>query len=383
MTRTVLRGVNWGHRRATGPFPPLIARFSELHPDVAIACDVRPLSDFEHQGIADIASVYDFVVFDHPFCGDIAASGAFLPIGELVQDDRLLAPERFIGPSLRSYHYAGHLWGAPIDGATQNALYRADLLADELPASWSDVTALGARLRQKGRYLALACVTPHALLVAAALMASRGTPWSTDPTQRFVVDGPALEAAFEEIAQLLSYCPPQGLNWNSIDLHDAMVERDDIVYAPCVYGYATYGEADMRRRLSFAPFPGPDAAGTAIGGTAIAVSRSCAAPEAAAAFVRFMLSDEAQATIVPQHHGQPALLAAWNDATIDARFNGYYSATHGTMDAAWIRPRLRGYPRFQKLAGIEAHKALSGQQTIGVAVQKILELADEVGKDKS
>ena len=215
------------------------------------------------------------------------------------------------------------------------------------------------------------------MLVVAALMTNAGTPWSTDPAGPLTI---ALrpDEALSDLAQLVSLFPPEAIDWNSIDLHDAMVARDDIAYAPCVYGYATYGEADMRRRLSFGPFPGPAAAGTAIGGTAIAISRSSALRDAAARFVEFILGTEAQADIVPRFHGQPALLAAWNDPIVDARFNGYYSATRETMEHAWIRPRLPGYPCFQKLAGIEAQKALAGEQTFPAAVENILAHAAQV-----
>lgn len=381
MAQSTLRLVNWGHRRATGPFPPLLARFFQMHPEIDIVADVRPLGDFEHQSIVDTACAYDFVVFDHPFCGDIAASGAFVPLDELGVDATLLAPERFIGSSLSSYDYEEHIWGAPIDGATQNALYRADLLGgDPLPARWTEVVELGGRLARRGLFLASPGVTPHAILAAAALMVSRGRPWSTDSRAPLAIDGEALRTALEDLARLQSYCAPGSLQWNSIDVHAAMVERDDIAYAPCVYGYATYGEADMRRRLSFAPFPAPNAAGTAIGGTAIAVSRSCAALGAAALFVGFLLSEEAQCAIIPRHHGQPALRAAWDAPSIDARFNGYFSATRNTMKHAWTRPRLPGYPLFQKRAGLEVQRALAGDQSIAAATENILGHARHVNQ---
>ena len=158
--------------------------------------------------------------------------------------------------------------------------------------------------------------------------------------------------------------------------------RDDIVYAPCVYGYATYGEADMRLRLGFAPFPGPRAphqAGTAIGGTAIALSRHCRHRDAALAFMAHALSDTAQLDVIPAHHGQPALAAAWRSPAIDSAYNGFYAATRTTLATAWVRPRLRGYPLFQQQAGVVAARCLAGDLTRAAAVSAILELAAEVG----
>ena len=380
----VLKGLNWGHRRATGPLAPLVERFRQTNPDVEIEWTVRPLSDFEHQGLAGVAEKFDLIIYDHPFSGDLVASGAFVPLDRHLPELSQAHDALYAGPSLTSYRYAGSVWGAPIDGATEHALYRADLMPGRpLPQKWDDVLTLGAALRQDGLYLGLAAETPHAGLVVAALMANAGKPWSTDPAQPFHIDRDALREALQLVAEAMAYCPPEAIGWNSIELHDQMVARDDVAYAPCVYGYATYGEADMRKRLSFGPFPGtaaPYHAGTAIGGTAVGLSRHCTEQEAALRFIRFILTDDAQRDIIPAHHGQPAKLTGWEDAAVDGRFNGFFSATRSTIEAAWIRPRLPGYPNFQKATGIAVRRALAKEITLDRAVDDILAEAAKVNR---
>lgn len=384
MASTMLKGLSWGHRRATGPLQPLVDRFRETHPDIDVQWTVRPLSDFEHQGLAGVAELFDLIIYDHPFSGDLLASGAFVPLDRHLPGLTAADDARFAGASLPSYRYGGAVWGAPIDGATQHALYRADLLGTHvLPEKWDDVLALGNALRHDRLYLGLAGETPHAGLVVAALMSNAGKGWSTDPARPFTIDRPALREALQLTADVMALCPPEAIGWNSIDLHDQMVARDDIAYAPCVYGYATYGEADMRRRLSFAPFPGttaPHAAGTAIGGTAVGLSRHCTDQKAALAFIAFLLSGEAQRDIIPAHHGQPALLSGWEDADVDARFNGFFSATRSTIDSAWIRPRLPGYPAFQKEAGIVTRRYLARELSIEAALDAIMAAAGKVNR---
>lgn len=387
MTETItLKGLSWGHRRASGPLPDLSRAFTARHPGLAVRWADRTLAGFEHQAIAETARDFDLVIFDHPFLGDIVEAGAFLRLDTHIPDR--LGPEAdplFIGASLESYRYAGAVWGAPIDAATEHAILRADLLAgaDEAsPERWSEVIALGRRLRAKGLFLGCPVVTPHAALLVAALMANAGRPWSTDPGHPFAIDRAGLTEALEQLGELLDFCPPEVLGWNSIDLHAAMVARDDIAYAPCVFGYATYGEADMRRRLGFADFPGavaPYAAGTAIGGTALGVSAASRHPEAAIAFVRFALSDEAQRTIVPAHHGQPALATAWANPEVDVRFNGFFSGVRASMVSAWIRPRRPGYIRFQHEAGRLIERLARRQASVPASVDAILSLAATVG----
>jgi multiple sugar transport system substrate-binding protein len=356
---TVLRLVSWGHRRATDPLRAAVESFRLKNPDIEIAVDDRSLRDFEHEGIAGVAEQYDLIVFDHPFCGDISEGRLFLPLEERLP--KLLgraSDSRYLGPSLDTYRFASHVWGAPIDAATQNAVLRADLIeamGEAAPLTWAGALKLGERVQRRGLYLGTAIETPHALMTIGSLMANAGKPWATDPVKPFTIDEEAFAAAYGEVEALLAFCPPDALGWNSIDLHDAMVARDDVVYCPAVYGYATYGEADQRRRLAFGPFAGaraPYEQGSSIGGTAIGVSAQCRAPDAALAFAAHMLDDVVQRTLVPAHHGQPAMASGWKDAANDTRFNGFYSSVARSVETAWVRPRRAGYPAFQAEAGL-------------------------------
>ena len=380
-----LRLVAWGHRRATDPLRAACESFREKRHDIDIAIDVRPLSDFEHQGMAGVAEQYDLIVYDHPFCGNIASNRLFLPLETHLPDYLgAKADIRYIGPSLDTYRYAGHVWGAPIDAATQHALFRADLLpADEkVPEQWSEVLALGGRLRARGLFLGTAIETPHALMTIGSLMANAGRPWATDPAAAFEIDLAAFAGAYAQLRDLLTFCPAEAFAWNSIDLHEAMVARDDVVYCPAVYGYATYGESDQRRALSFAPFAGavpPYEAGSIIGGTAIGVSARCREPEAALAFVAYMLDDQVQRELVPAHHGQPALVSGWREPANDRRFNGFYSGATTSLETSWVRPRRPGYPVFQGEAGrVVAEGLRTGRDGAAVA-EAVAELAHECG----
>lgn len=373
MTTTVLRGLTWGHRRATGPLDPLSAAFTERHPDIAVDWVVRPLSDFEHQGLEELASIYDLIIYDHPFSGSIVEAGAFEPLSSYPHTMLGLAEaSRYLGKSMLSYRFGGSVFGLPIDAATQHAAYRADILegaGEAVPASWFEATALGARLAGRGIKLGLAVKTPHAGLAVAALMANAGRPWVTDPDQAFEIDRDAFVAAYEAVRELFAFSHREALQWNAIDLHEAMIARDDIVYTPCVYGYGTYGEADHRRRLSFADFAGrvaPYHAGSVLGGTGLAVSRNVANKDAALAFVAFAASEEGQRHIQSKH-GQPGLASLWTGGEADARFNGFFSGARRSIETAWMRPRHRGYIGFQAAFGEVVAKGLE-QNAQGVSL---------------
>jgi multiple sugar transport system substrate-binding protein len=357
VTNLKLKGLAWGHRRATGPLEPLTRAFQRQRPDVTIEWIVRPLSEFEHQPISAIADRYDLLILDHPFCGDIAASGACLPLERVIPELGEDADGLYIGPSLASYRYGGHVWAAPIDAATPHAAFRADLMAKisvAPPASWAEVIGLGERLRRHGLWLATPVASPHAFATVASLMANIGRPIETDPARPLTFDRDAMARALDALDAVLALSPPESLGWNAIALSEAMVARDDIAFTPCVYGYATYAESDMRAPLSFSDFRGLEApfhAGSMLGGTGLAVSAASRAPDAALAFTRFCLSSEAQKQIIPKNHGQPALVSAWNDSHNDDRFRGFFSSVTASMESAWIRPRRPRYILFQAAAG--------------------------------
>lgn len=356
----ILRGLSWGHRRAMDPLVAAGERFRDLQSEIGIAWRERSLEDFEHQPIEQAMAGVDFLVFDHPFCGAIEASGVFKPLDEsrLSEDSGMLKDEAYIGPSLASYRYRGKLWGLPIDGATNHAVYRGDLLTglnSPVPRCWEEVLDLGVRARKQGLSLGMGAKSHHGLLALAALMTKEGEREASDGWIGDLAGNKGQwDTAKHALKALMEFCPAESANWTSIDLHEQMVARDDIVYCPIVYGYATYGEADQRCRLSFADMPGlktTDCSGSILGGAGIGLSANCKHPDEAYAFLKFLNNVETQRDIFTQHHGQPARIEAWDDPIVDARFNGYFSGARKSIETAWTRPRYDGYLKFQLDAG--------------------------------
>lgn len=354
MAPVTLRGMTWGHRRATDPLTETMPLFRALHPDVEIEWSSRPLSGFEFTPVDELARHYDLVILDHPFMGAVAASQSLLPL-----DDAVGPGDPFVGPSLATYRMGGTLWAVPVDAACQVGVSRPDLLQSldaATPVDWEGVMALGMRARRKGLWLAIGLKGVHSLMTFFTLMANLGSPCATSREDRFA-DPKAARHVLGLMGSLLDMCPPQALDWNSIALHDVMVTRDDLVFCPAVYCYATYAEADQRRPLRFHDLPGPRGpGGSTIGGTGLAISARCRHPAEARAYARFAASAATQHAFA-LHHGQPAHASVWDDADVNARFGGCYRDTRTTMEACWIRPRYNGYLTFQEQAGelIEAH----------------------------
>ena len=353
----VLRGVTWDHRRAVDPLAATLPAYRRRHPDVDIDWQARSLHGFEFTPVNDLARDFDLIVLDHPFCGAIAQSKCLIALDDLLEGQ----DANFIGPSLTSYRFDGHIWALPVDAACQVAVSRPDLLAalgEPVPRTWEEMFALARPAARRGMKPAVAFKGVHSLMTFFTLCANLGGPCGTEPSEPFVDRGVAREA-LGAMRRLAGLCPPEALDWNSIALHDAMVARDDLLYCPAVYCYATYAEADARRPLRFHDLPGLAAAdprGSTIGGTGLGISAFCTQPEAAMSYARFLLEPATQMQFAV-HHGQPARIEAWQNPDIDSRFGHCFSATRKTMEACWIRPRHDGYLAFQACGGelMESH----------------------------
>jgi multiple sugar transport system substrate-binding protein len=320
----------------------------------------RPLSGFELQPIAELAREHDLVILDHPFTGDIAKAGCLLPLDALLEG----TAKNFVGPTLETYRYGGHIWALPVDAACQVAVSRPDLLRElraEVPKSFSEVMSLGELGRRRSLKLAIALQGVHALMTFFTMMASLGAPCATDPDAE-LCDAPAAREVLRALRALVRLCPDEVLSWNSIALHDQMVGRDDLMYCPAVYCYATYAEADQRAPLRFHDLPGLASArpaGSTIGGAGFGISASCREPAAAFSYARYLFLADTQRRFAALH-GQPARVEAWEDAEIDERFGGCFTATRQTMEGCWIRPRYPGYLSFQEKAGALLEHHLRG-----------------------
>ena len=359
MPQTLIRGMAWQHRRAVDPLLAASRLYERTHPDVQINWEARPLHGFEFTSVAELAREYELIVLDHPFMGEVAETHCVLPLDEEL---RGVSDRDFIGPSLTTYRYDDALWAVPVDAACQTALYRPDLLEQlscDVPRSIAEVLELGRQARLGGFHLAIAFAGVHTLMTFLTLCAALGRPCELREDALFADPTIALES-LALLRGILAACPPDVLDWNSIRLHEAMIERDDLVYCPAVYCYATYAEADMRRPLRFADLPamrpGGEPKGSTIGGAGVAVSAQSAGADAAMGFLRFLADADTQ-RMFTRHHGQPARIEAWDDADADARFGGTFSATRRTMELSWIRPRWPGYLTLQAEGSrlIEAH----------------------------
>jgi multiple sugar transport system substrate-binding protein len=358
MPGITLTGMTWNHSRGYVPLVAAAQRYQDAHPDVSIEWQRRSLQEFADAPIDRLAERFDLIVIDHPFVGHATAHPVLLPLDEHLPAEFLNdQAANSVGASHHSYAYGGHQWALAIDAATPVSAHRPDVLARHdttAPETWDDLLALARR-----RLVALPAIPIDSLMNFYMLCLALGDePFAGDDE---IAPVPTCLAALEALRELVSLCDPACLARNPIRTYEAMIASDDIGYCPFAYGYSNYARRTYASKtLAFGglvAFAGARLRST-LGGTGLAISRTCRHPEVALDYAQWVASPEIQAGLFAITGGQPGHRSAWLDPELNAISGNYFTDTLATLDEAYLRPRYDGYLEFQDRAGPEIHAYL-------------------------
>lgn len=355
MSAIKLKGMTWSHPRG---YDPMVAGAKQWLSDkgVEIEWEKRSLQDFETFPVEELARNFDMIVIDHPHVGQITKEGCLLPLDVPGREAELKAlADGSVGQSFPSYHWQDHQWAFPLDAATQVQAWRPDLM-EKPAASWAEVLELA----RAGKVL-LPLRSPHSLMSFYTLAANNGSPCATEGALISVEDG---VIAFEQLREIAALVKPECFGMDPIAVFEEMAKPDSgIACAPLIYGYVNYAMPGFRDRLiRFADIPAgaKGVAGSALGGTGIAVSAFTKHSEAAIDFAYWIASGAVQKGLYAASNGQPGHAEAWEDEGVNAATSGFYRDTRATLEGAWVRPRHDGYMPFQEAASERINKGLQG-----------------------
>ena len=342
-TPIVLKGMTWDHPRGVDGLRASDALLVERH-GVTVEWEARSLLAFGDQHVADFAHEFDVMVIDHPHVPDAVEAGALLPL-DAVPGFEELARES-VGRSHESYRYRGAQWGLGLDAAAQVSTFRPDR-AEGAPVFWSDALELAKTGTVLWPYKPV-----DAFSTFATLLAQRGAPLA----ESLVGPGPFLDRgvaseAIEFMIELADAVPDWCATANPIDVAEALV-ADDSNYSVGValFGYTNYSRPGFRTRLlAYDDIPSFDglSSGSTLGGAGISVSSSTRHPELALAVAATLAGADVQSGPYTAGGGQPGNLRAWRDGANNRATLGFFRNTLRTLERAWVRPRVAGWPDFQ------------------------------------
>lgn len=347
-----LRGITWNHTRGYVSVVATSQRFMELHPDVEITWDKRSLQHFADYPIQVLAEKYDLLIIDHPWAGFAADKQILVPLEQkLPREFMENQSANSVGLSHQSYNFSGFQSALALDAATPIATYRPDLFVQEglsLPETWDELLILAKQKR-----VAFAGIPIDTLMQFYMLCVTQGEePFSS--TDKFI----SLEMGtrvLEQLRELTSYCTKEMLDWNPIQVYEAMAEREDIYYCPFAYGYSNYSRRGYAKNLlhstDMVAIGEHGKLKSTLGGTGLAISVHCEAMDTALEYAMFTAGPTIQKTLYFEGGGQPGHRVAWLDEEVNRQTSDYYRNTLPALDRAYMRPRYSGYFHFQDHAG--------------------------------
>lgn len=195
------------------------------------------------------------------------------------------------------------------------------------------------------------------------LSGNMGTPCATAPGD--LIERQHGIRVVEMMREISALVDPACFEMDPIAVLERMAAAESATAcAPLIYGYVNYAIPGFRPHcVAFADMPaagGSGPAGSALGGTGIAVSAFSEHGQAAVDFAYWIASGDVQRGPYARTGGQPGHAAAWEDAAVNAAASNFYAATRRTLESAWVRPRHNGYMAFQQSASDRLNAGLRG-----------------------
>lgn len=370
-----LKGMTWDHPRGL----ECLQKSNELLIEkcgISIQWDARSLLAFGDQHISEFYKDYDLMVIDHPHVPDAVHANAVIALEDLApQSDMDLLATTSVGQSHESYLYKGKHWSLAIDTAAQVSAFRPDK-ADRSPVFWHEVIALA----KKGELL-WAHKPVDAFSTFATLLAQKGSP--IEGNSRYINKDVALEV-LEFMVELATLVPDICAQSNPIDVAEMLSGSDDYAYGICMYGYSNYSRDGFRKhKLIYDDVPSFDgrATGSQLGGAGIAISSASSNPQAAARAAVLLSLPDIQATTYGLNGGQPGNLVAWKDNNLNQASENFFRNTLRTLENAWVRPRVLGWPDVQFQSSLVIHKALVDGRASKSDVEEIASMYEKYVKE--
>lgn len=295
----------------------VIPAFEEAHPDVTVEAVNVPYDEFRRKLLTSIAggTAPDLIRSDIIWVPELADMGALVALDELMPDFDEYASAVFPGP-LATNFLGGHYYGLPLDTNTRVLVYNKAMFEE------AGIEAPPATMEE----FVEACEKIKGLGDDAYCFADGGTyAWAVNPwiwsfggaitdeeitTATGYLNGEETQAAYEYLKMLVDegYMHP-GILGEGVDAWGGFGNDQIAMLLEGPWFPPLFGGSFPDKEYGFALMPaGPGGSVSVVGGEDIVMFQQSEHKEAAADFIRFLLSEEIQMELVEV--GQMTVLAA-------------------------------------------------------------------------
>lgn len=344
----------------------VLPAFAELCPNIKVDAVVMPYDGLHDQLIAAVAGggLPDVMRMDIIWTPEFASLGALMEAATLPGFDEIAA-EVLPGP-LATNFYQGSYYGVPLDTNTQVLVYNTDLVP-QAPTTLDELRAVAEDLADQPDTWGLALGGAGPWNVLPWFWTAGGAVTSEDFT---VASGYLDSQASIDALQWLVDMNNDGLlgpstlggdpdSWGGFSAGNYAMLSDGPWFFPII-------GAAMGPNVVGAPLPqGPGGSVSVVGGENMVIFQTASNVEAAWAFTRFMLSDEAQAAMaeVGQLPVTQAGLKSEAVTTVD-----YFGPYVTQLQTAQPRTVVPAWPRIEQILTDQFTAALRGTKSVEEAL---------------
>lgn len=359
----------------------VIPAFEEKHPGVDVK-QVTVQYDQLHQKLVTAAAgeaLPDVVRSDIIWVPELADLGVLVPLDQAMPDFDDLAAQTYEGP-LATNLWDGSYYGLPLTTNTKVMLYNEDALRSaglsEPPATFDELRAAAPKMAETGNYL-LAEGDAAGWQVLPYIWSNGGDITDEEiTTSEGYLNG---EKSVEAIELLVDLYEEQALpklilgGGGGTDTFQGLAKG---MYATIVDGPWAYPAIEGQYKdfeIQSAPMPHGDAESTSVvGGENLVLTQASENKEAAAAFIRHMLSEESQLAMAEA--GQISVLSDLADDMV--KIEPSYREYMTQLETARPRPPTPAWTKIDEIIRKQVQLAIRGDLSAQEAMDQAVEQID-------
>lgn len=353
----------------------LIPQFESDHPGVTVEAVPVPYDELHQKLVTAVAgdTLPDLVRSDIMWVPELGDLGVLVALDEQMPDFADYAAQVYPG-ALATNAFQGHYYGLPLDTNTRVLLYNAEALAkaglDEPPATFDDLRENAAALTEAGVF-SFADNSTSGWNVLPWIWSAGGAVTDEDVTKATgFLDSPESVAGVQLLVDLYRekaipdiILGGEGGTATSDGL--ATGAYGTILDGPWMYPIFASQFPDFELQAVQVP-AGDGGSISVVGGESVVLTQSSENKDAAAEFMRFLLSEDAQYEMAKV--GQMSVLSSLGDKLVG--INEYYAPFVEQLATAQPRTPTPAWPKIDDILKAQIHRALIGEVTVQEALDE-------------
>ncbi|WP_295126915.1 extracellular solute-binding protein [uncultured Leifsonia sp.] len=359
----------------------IIPAFEKLHPGVTVKDVAVPYNDLHQKLVTAVAGdqLPDLVRADIIWVPELANLGVLEPLDTDMPDFKTLAGETYPG-SLATNKWKGHYYGLPLDTNTRVMLYNQQTLQNAgitaAPTTLDQMMADGAALKAKGDYV-YADGGTSGWNVLPFIWSAGGDITNSGYTKATgYMNSPTTVKVVQEFVDMYKqgYIPNIVLGTpGGLGTEDGLAKGTYASLLDGPWAFPILQSQYPKFQIQTAPVPsGAAGSVSVVGGEDVVLTKSSQNKDAAAEFMRYLLSPAAQLAMAKV--GQMPVLS--NLGSQLTTIQSYYAPFQKQLKDAKPRPVTPAETQIDTILQNEITSALKGQITVQKAMDSAASQTD-------